>query len=137
MFNLVVVIFSVVMVLALGITGLYYGGEAYATRTKKTDYAEFVNGASQIQGAMELYKVRNGVYPAPNPDADELFSRLMSENFLSGVPDGTWDVSGNVITRVLEDIEQCYSVNEIAGFGEAECPLCSDPDATDRPACEA
>jgi hypothetical protein len=93
MFNLIAVIFSIVLVIALGVAAFYYGGEAYSTKTQETDYAEIVNGASQIKAAMEMYRVRNGEYPGGIEDAvlgvsatEELLSRLVAEDYLSGVP---------------------------------------------------
>jgi hypothetical protein len=147
MFNMIAVAFSIVLVLILGIAGLYYGGEAYSTQTQETDYAEIVNGATQIKGAMELYKTRNGVYPGGIEDipsgvtaTEELLSRLVDEDYLSGVPSGEWTIDGTVIHRALTDIQQCESVNRIAGLNvdlhPDGCPPCSDSQFSVWPACQ-
>lgn len=147
MFNMIAVVFSVALVLILGTAGLYYGGEAYSTQTRETDYAEIVNGATQIKGAMELYKTRNGVYPGGVEDipngisaTEELLTRLVAEDYLSGVPSGTWTIENNVIHRALTDVQQCESVNRIAGLNvdlaPDGCPPCSDSQFSVWPACQ-
>ncbi len=148
MFNLIAVVFAVVLVLTLGVAGLYYGGEAYSTQTQETDYAEIVNGASQIQTAMELYKARYGVYPGGVENValgvtatEDLLNRLVQEDYLSGVPSGIWTIEGLMIQRNLDDVQQCSNVNRIAGLDVASlddgCPPCDDPSFEGWPACEA
>lgn len=147
MFNLIAVIFSIVMVLVIGGAALYYGGEAYSTKTQETDYAEIVNGATQIKGAMELFKVRNGVYPGGVEDeflgisaTEELLTRLVSQDYLSGAPRGDWTIENLMIQRGLEDVSQCKSVNRLAGLNVAltpdGCPPCSDTQFSIWPACQ-
>ena len=147
MFNLIAVIFSIVLVLVIGGATLYYGGEAYSTQTQETDYAEIVNGATQIKGAMELFKVRNGVYPGGIEDqllgvsaTEELLDRLVAENYLSGVPEGSWTIENLTIQRGLDDAAQCRSVNRIAGLNvdlaPDGCPPCSDSQFSVWPACQ-
>ena len=147
MFNLIVIVFSVVLVLAMGGAAMYYGGEAYTSRTQETDFAEIVNGATQIKGAMELYRSRNGVYPGGVEDAvlgvsatEELLSRLMSENYLSGIPSGDWTIDNMIIQRGLEDASQCQNVNRLAGLNTDlapdGCPPCSDTQFSTWPACQ-
>lgn len=148
MFNLITVAFAVVLVLVLAVAGLYYGGEAYTNKTQKTDYAEIVNGSSQIKGAMELYKSRNGQYPGGVANealgvsaTQELLDRLVQEDYLSGVPSGDWTIENLMIQRGLEDARQCASVNRIAGFNvgllDDGCPPCEDAQFRDWPACES
>lgn len=147
MFNLIAVIFSIVLVLVIGVAALYYGGEAYVTKTQETDYAEIVNGATQIKAAMELYKVRNGVYPGGVEDeilgvsaTQELIDRLMTEEYLSGIPSGTWTIEEMMIQRGLDDAAQCRNVNRIAGLNvdlaPDGCPPCSDTQFSVWPACQ-
>lgn len=147
MFNLIAIVFSVVLVLAIGGAAMYYGGEAYTSRTQETDFAEIVNGATQIKGAMELYKSRNGVYPGGVEDAvlgvsatEELLNRLVAENYLSGIPSGDWTIDNMVIQRGLEDASQCLHVNRLAGLNTDlapdGCPPCSDAQFSTWPACQ-
>jgi len=147
MFNLIAVVFSIVLVLVLGVAGLYYGGEAYSTKTQETDYAEIVNGASQIKAAMELFKVRNGVYPGGIEDevlgvtaTEELLTRLVDQDYLSGVPRGDWTIENLIIQRGLEDVNQCRNVNRVAGLNvdlaPDGCPPCSDAQFSVWPACQ-
>jgi hypothetical protein len=147
MFNLIAVVFSIVLVLVLGVAGLYYGGDAYSTKTQETDFAEIVNGASQIKAAMELFKVRNGVYPGGVENqalgvsaTDELIDRLVAQDYLSGVPRGVWTIENLTIQRGLEDASQCRSVNRIAGMNvdlaPEGCPPCSDAQFSVWPACQ-
>jgi hypothetical protein len=147
MFNLIAVIFSIVLVLVIGGATLYYGGEAYSTKTQETDYAEIVNGATQIKTAMELFKVRNGVYPGGIENeplgvsaTEELLERLVAQDYLSGVPSGTWTIENLIIQRGLDDAAQCRSVNRIAGLNvdlaPDGCPPCSDAQFSVWPACQ-
>lgn len=147
MFNLIVVIFSIVLVLVIGVATLYYGGEAYTTKTQETDYAEIVNGATQIKGAMELFKIRNGVYPGGIEDellgvsaTEELLDRLVSQDYLSGVPSGAWTIENLTIQRGLDDAAQCRNVNRIAGLNvdlaPEGCPPCTDSQFSVWPACQ-
>jgi len=147
MFNLIAVVFSIVLVLVLGAAGLYYGGDAYSTKTQETDYAEIMNGATQIKTAMELYKARNGVYPGGIEDVpngvsatEELLERLVVADYLSGVPRGIWTIENLIIQRGLEDAQQCRNVNRIAGLNvdlaPEGCPPCSDVQFGVWPACQ-
>lgn len=147
MFNMIAVIFSIVLVLVIGVAALYYGGEAYSTQTQDTDYAEIVNGATQIKTAMELYKARNGVYPGGIEDipsgisaTQELLDRMLAEDYLSGIPRGDWTIENEIIYRVLEDAQQCESVNRIAGLNVElvadGCPFCNDSEFRTWPACQ-
>jgi hypothetical protein len=147
MFNLIAVVFSIVLVLVLGVAGLYYGGEAYSTKTQETDYAEIVNGANQIKAAMELFKVRNGVYPGGIEDevlgvsaTEELLTRLVDQDYLSGVPRGNWTIENLIIQRGLDDVAQCRNVNRVAGLNvdlaPEGCPPCSDSQFSIWPACQ-
>lgn len=147
MFNMIAVVFSIVLVLVLGVAGLYYGGDAYSTKTQETDYAEIVNGASQIKAAMELFKVRNGVYPGGVENqalgvsaTEELLDRLVDQDYLSGIPRGGWTIENLTVWRGLEDASQCQSVNRIAGMNvdlaPEGCPPCSDAQFSVWPACQ-
>lgn len=144
MFNLIVAVISIALIAALAAASFYYGGEAYTEKGKKADYAEIVNGGTQIQAAMDLYKLRNGQYPAgigadEAAATEELLNRLVSEDYLSGYPEGTWVINGLVIKRELQDVQQCESVNDLSGFDTTlvldGCPSCTDTSYTLWPAC--
>lgn len=139
MFNLITVIFGIVLVLVLGIAGLYYGGETIAAKRLDTTYVELSNKANQIKGAMEIYKARNGTYPAA-ADAASLFSILLSEGYLTSEPEmsdgNVWLVDNTgalTIQREIDDARTCSRVNELAGFTLTDvldgsgCPTCDDP----------
>jgi hypothetical protein len=147
MFNLITVVFSIILVLALGAAALYYGGEAVTSKTQQTQFAEIVNGADQIKAAMELYRSREGAYPEGVADpiaglssTEQLLQRLVAEDYLSAIPSGNWTISGMVIQRDLVDLQQCSNVNRIAGMNTDlapnGCPPCSDATFSVWPACE-
>jgi hypothetical protein len=147
MFNLIAAVFTIVLVLVLGVAGLYYGGDAYVTKTQETDYAEIVNGATQIKAAMELFKVRNSVYPGGIENevlgvsaTEELLARLVEQDYLSGVPRGNWTIDNLIIQRGLDDASQCRNVNRVAGLNvdlaPEGCPPCSDAQFSVWPACQ-
>lgn len=148
MFNLITVVFSIILVLAMGIAALYYGGEAVSKKTQETQFAEIVNGADQIKAAMELYRIREGVYPegVADPDAgltatQQLLNRMVTEDYLSAIPNGNWLIENLSIQRALAGVEQCSNVNRLAGFNvdlaPGGCPPCTDSGFSVWPACEA
>jgi hypothetical protein len=148
MFNLITVIFGIVLVLVLGIAGLYYGGETIASKKLDTTYVELSNKANQIKGAMEIYRARTGTYPAA-ADAEALFSILITEGYLTSEPElgdgGSWVVdntSALTIQREIEDARTCSRVNELAGFDIANvldgtgCPACNEAEYAIWPGCK-
>lgn len=144
MFNLIVAVFSIALVAGIGIASYYYGEDIFHEQSEKTSYARTVNGAKQIEGAMELYKLKSGQYPAgigvdDAAATEELLTRLMTENYLSGYPEGNWVINGPIIQKSLTEAEECEAMNRIAGFDTTlvvdGCPECSDPAYGLWPAC--
>jgi hypothetical protein len=148
MFNLITVIFGIVLVLVLAVAGAYYAGETFASKKLDTTYTELSNKANQIKGAMEIYKARNGTYPAA-ADAEALFAILISEGYLASRPElqdgGAWIVDNTgalTIQREIEDARTCSRVNELAGFditavGDGSgCPTCDAAEFAIWPGCK-
>jgi uncharacterized protein (UPF0333 family) len=55
MFQLIVVVIAIVLVAILVVAGIYYGGDAFNDGSARASYAQNVNSAAQIEGAMQLY----------------------------------------------------------------------------------
>jgi hypothetical protein len=141
MFNLVVAVISIALIAVMAVAGLWYGGSTFTAQTQKTEYATMANAASQIKGAMEIYRAKNGMYPTGVADegagitvTDDMLSSLAAESYLSGVPEGEWIIGSGYIQRTIEDEAACARANMFAGFTE-ECPACDDPTRVDYPAC--
>lgn len=61
MFQLIVAVISIVLVAALAIASIFYGGEAFVKSSEKAVVTTLINQAQQISGASALYKADNGV----------------------------------------------------------------------------
>lgn len=141
MFNLIVAVISIALIAVMAVAGIFYAGSAFSNQTQKTEYATIANAASQIKGAMEIYRSQTGMYPAGIPDegadvssTDALLSYLTAKSYLSSVPSGDWVIGSGYIQRSIEDEAACGRTNLFAGF-TSECPSCSDPTRVDFPAC--
>jgi len=144
MFNLIVVAIAVVLVGVIAVASLWYGGDVFSTQTQKTDYLKIEAAASQIKGAMELHRAREGFYPALGTSGDPIVdTRTMLQNlttgpvtYLSSIPAGDWIVNQSGFVSVeIESEEECERINLFAGQ-TATCPDCSAPSFDFFPACQ-
>jgi alpha-tubulin suppressor-like RCC1 family protein len=63
MFSLLISVVALLLVAALALATLYYGGPVWGDSSARARAATIANQASQIRGAMELYYVHNGEFP--------------------------------------------------------------------------
>ena len=141
MFNMIVAVISIALIAVMAVAGIWYGGSTYTSQTQKTQYTTMVNAASQIKGAMEIHRVRTGLYPTGVADegagitaTQDMLINLTTQEYLSSVPDGKWIVDGGFIKATMADEAACERANMFAGF-TLECPTCDDPTRADYPAC--
>ena len=150
MFNLITVIFSIVLVAVMAGASIYYGGDVITTKTHATDYAAIANGAIQIKASMELYRSRTGGYPGGVTNestgasaTEELLTRLVDESYLASRPAGDWTIENLMIQAALADVETCARTNKFAGMQTSSvpdgsgCPTCADAAYYHWPACKA
>ena len=138
MFNLIVAVFSVVLIAVLALAAIYYSGDAVSVRAIDAEYARLANGASQVKGAFEMHNVKEGAYPQA-PDTEGYFNALTSNGYMSTPLKGPWTIDGKQITHPIDGQEVCARMNFDAGFKietvEDGCPPCDDADFAKWPAC--
>lgn len=135
MFSLIITIVSIVLVVALVATTMYYGSDVADKGRSEATVAQSLNELSQVKAALTSYHARTGQH-APNLQA------LVPE-YMTSVPDG-WGVdlpSPTAIkfesTRVLqagtaeERLRICNSINERLGVYNKHPSLAGEPPSCD------
>ncbi|MCC5612696.1 hypothetical protein LC612_39910 [Nostoc sp. CHAB 5834] len=114
MFSLIIVILSVLLVAALALVVMYYGGDSMSQGTAKADASKVLNQGQQLMGAADLYKSDTGDWP-PSLEA------LTLGNYLKSVPEGAYGKNWvmpqtRVPTFVLEGVKKdsCTLVNALS-----------------------
>jgi len=131
MFSLIITIIAIALVASLALASVYYGGDAFTEGNAGAAAAQYMNEATQIAGAVELYRVdHTGQYPE-SPQV------LVDTNYLKSVPAGEWTFGADTIVRTGLTYAQCLAANEAVGITEVlECddvnlqpgtPCCEDP----------
>lgn len=132
MFSLIITIVSIALVAALAVATIYYGGDAFNRNGQKAAVAKVMTTGSQISGAVEAYKAQKGTAPA---SIDE----LVTANFLSAVPAGSWTFANNYIVASSVNEEQCAEANRQLGIKDANgnglVPGCGDASVNGITAC--
>lgn len=64
MFSLLITIISIALVAALAVATIYYGGDAFKTAQTRAVAAAVVTQGQQVLGAVELFRVHQGRWPA-------------------------------------------------------------------------
>lgn len=88
MFQLIVAVISIVLVAALAIASIFYGGEAFVKSSEKAVVTTLVNQAQQISGASALYRADNGV-------AATIEGLAVGGEYLAAAPAGTKVTDGD------------------------------------------
>jgi hypothetical protein len=139
-FNLVIAALSIVLVLSLAASGLYYGSAVWVEYFDKVDYAKYKSEAGQIVGAMEFYKTRVGMYPPGN--LNSILTTLIADGYLKNAPESTWNMNSSMYIRtVIDGVESCAAINGLSGMDISQpnptdgCPVCSDANYDNWPAC--
>lgn len=137
MFGLITAVIGVALAVLTAIMAIFYGGNVFTDNAGKTLYSKSVNGAQQIQAAIQLYQGREGFLPTG--DSTTVLGMLVSDNYLSAVPEGNWIVQESQIVRELATVKQCKAINEVAGFDVSSvpngCPSCADAAYSTWPGC--
>lgn len=135
MFQLIVAIVAILLLVAMVVATIWFGGEVFSESKQRALYAEYVNSAAQIDGAINLYYQEKADYP-PGEDATFLKS-LVDTGYLSNVPPGEWKVSRELLYKSIADLKVCEIINRMAGqdTSATDCPPCSDPAYKSWPGC--
>lgn len=140
MFNLLVAGIALLLGGVMALVGMFYLGDAFTDTRDKQIYAQSINTAQQIEGALKMYQADNGYYPSGTSDA--ILKELVTGNYLSFVPGGDWVVGKGMLIRALEGPDQCAGVNKVAGYDvtlvgdKTGCPVCTDDQFKQWPACK-
>jgi len=145
MFQLIVAVISIALVAVMIIAAMWFGGDVFAESKQRSMYAEHVNAAAQIDGALQLYYQENGAFPrdaSGNALQDgALVQALVSGKYLNSPPNGEWRVSADQLYKPVADVNQCAILNKVAGFdintpGVTDgCPPCGNDTYKQWPGC--
>lgn len=116
MFQLIVAVVALALVVVMALAMLWFGGSVFSSGSDRALYAQLMNHGSQIEGALKLYNVDKGSFPAGS-SSEVLATLTESSNgvtYLKDVPIGDWYVEGGTIYRALDDMSQCKRVNAVA-----------------------
>lgn len=78
MFSLVISVIAVILVVAIALATIYYGGQAFNNSSSKATAATLINQASQIEAAASIFESQGNAWPAS-------FSTL-APNYLASLP---------------------------------------------------
>lgn len=135
MFQLMVAVVAILLLAVMIIASIWFGGSVFSESKQRALYAEYVNSAAQIDGAINLYYQENATYPAGE---DEVFlNNLVSAGYLNGVPNGQWKVSRELLYKSIADLNVCEIINRMSGQDTSvtQCPACGDPAFKSWPGC--
>lgn len=114
MFNIIVAIIAMVLVAALTVAGFYHMGGNVSEQKIEADAAKLRNEASQIAGAVKLYRGEGNEF-----GADFRLSTLVEMGYLKTLP-ADWEPGEDQIIHVLQDEEKaesvCFTANKQAGY---------------------
>lgn len=134
MFSLVITIIAIVLVAALALATLYYGGDAFKNGNVQAVAARVLNEGQQLAGAIEMYKSdNNGTAPT---DLNQLVSNSSGMEYLKALPKSTtWTPANDYVVASDLTLEQCQQANKMLGITAATIPSCSDTSYTGRSFC--
>lgn len=108
MFSLIIALVSIVLVAAIAAATMYYGGSSYAQAQGRADAAKVVNAGAQIAGAVAAYTANTASAPAD-------LNTLVTSNYLSTLPAGSWVAQDNFVSATGLTLDQCTAANAVIG----------------------
>ena len=139
MFQLIVVILGIALVAALALASIFWGAEAFTEGAARAYYAQSLNSAAQIEGAMQLYYQDYSRNPATQDM--ELLDELYSLKYLKDIPIGDWKVQPGSLYKPIEiqSVDNCRIMNRVAGYDISlvptqynGCPPCNGAAGTQQ-----
>lgn len=126
MFSLIITIIAIALVAALALATIYFGGTAWTQGSDKATASRYINEASQISAAVDLYRANNGgAYPAAVDD--------LKPTYLKTLPDGPWAFAQDRIVRTGLTHDQCLAANKLVNINEVQTCDVAPPE---HPCCE-
>lgn len=130
MFSLIITIISVVLVAALAVATIYYGGIGFNKSGMSAQVARRISEAQQIKGAAALFKVEHQDSPTFT------LEDLVNNNYLSAAPANWASVAQDVAGVTVDNVDLCNAIN--ASLNNAYAANTTPPDcATLTPGQEA
>lgn len=139
MFQLIVVVIAIALVAILVIAGIWFGGRAYDDGAARASYAQNVNSAAQIEGALQLYYQDHLKFPTTQ-DMPLLYE-LHGQTYLKDIPLGDWKVQPASLYKPMEiqTVAACATMNRVAGYDVDVvpsqyngCPPCNGDDGSQQ-----
>lgn len=126
MFSLILAIISILLVAALALATIYYGGVSFLLGGEKATMSRIMNEGSQVEGAIRMFRVEQGRLP------DEPLE-LVELEYLKSLPSSDEEISASKFQfgddYVFAPVSQatvCESINAKLGI-DGDVPMCSDP----------
>ena len=117
MFSLIITIIGILLVAAVAIAAVFYGGSGFTSNGTKAAAAKVVNEGQQVRGAANTYRVQQGVSPAS-------IDSLISTEYLT-VPIAGWGSFTDYAATAVLSVDQCIAANKLVHV--TGVPACSDP----------
>lgn len=131
MFSLIVTIIAILLVSALALVVMYYGGTGFLTGNDRASVARVLNEGSQLSGALELYKSDTGDFPVGT--SAQIGEQLVANNYLSEVPSTGWEFRNDKVVNTELTREMCLQANNKLGINSV--PQCSEPEFANATVC--
>ena len=115
MLNVIIVIISLVLIVAVVGATMYWGGDGFNDNGVKADAAKYRNEAQQIGAAVTMFKADGNVI-----DENFKLQDLVDGKYLTTIPEA-WEPGSNKITRTLSVDDEgsehiCHYSNAQAGY---------------------
>lgn len=127
MFQLIVAVVAILLIAILAIAAYWYGGGVYDESKARAEYAQHMNSAAQIEGAMQLYYNDH----ARNVEGEDevLLQNLLAARYLKDIPQGEWRVRPDTLYRPIEvqQVKHCALMNKAAGFDISDSAIAAEP----------
>lgn len=131
MFSLIIVLISILLVAAIAVATIYYGGETTTKGRANAEVATLLAQAAQIASASAAFTAdRAGLRPSSLED-------LLEGEYLSSIPDG-WQNPADPLTPITSKVIESYNACELfnARQGIEGVPSCDDlPNPLTSPVC--
>lgn len=122
MFSLIITIIAVMLVAALAVATIYYGGAGFNKSDLSAQVTRRVNEAQQIKGAAALYLVENSSV------STFTLEDLVNNNYLSAAPANWASVAQDVAGVTVDNLDVCNAIN--ASLNNAYAGSTTPPDCS-------
>lgn len=129
MFSLIIAIIGVLLIAAIAVSCLFFGGSAFTQGGAGAAAAQVLDESQQILSAVEAYKVDNASnLPTSMQD-------LIDNKYLNSAPASSWSFAQDVVTSTTLTQTGCIKANQMLGYNLSTVPSCSDTTYTDKTVC--